>query len=126
MGVRTAKEMAEAWAADRARRPEREWWGPWRLRRESFVLEFYEPGRSGSSYEVPLDNAASCAGLLDTIVQVFEKTWSTPEVMTWFLAAINDLIHPQSSLCSMGVDRGRIDVQELLRAGNWLPGDGPA
>jgi hypothetical protein len=79
--------------------PKRDWHG-WKLR--GCVLSYRAYG-NGGEYPVDLEHfAQSPARLLDIIFQVQSKTWATRECVKGLLNALQDLIHPQSTLCSMG------------------------
>ena len=74
-------------------------------------LRFY--GQDGKEwYEVPMDECADSAEVLDWIVQVHSKTWATSEVFHAFVEGLNDLLRFQENYCSHG--ESRKVVRELL------------
>ncbi len=78
-------------------------WGPWRLNRTTAELV-------SDRYSVDLERCLTCADVLDWIFQVSNKVWATPAVVAGLISAINDVLHPQSTLCSFG------SPKELTRA----------
>ena len=75
--------------------------GPWKWDIERGVLV-----HEHSHYEVDLERMTSSAELLDWIFQLEGKTWMTREAMGHFIEAIQFIVHPQGTLCSMGCERG--------------------
>jgi hypothetical protein len=69
-------------------------WGPWRLNKSHFVLYCDE-------YQVDLEQCLSSAQILDWLCQVAHKTWATDHV-TGLLAALDDILNIQGTLCSDG------------------------
>lgn len=80
-------------------------WGPWSLDTETRVLD----GPKG--YYVDLDQCQTSAQVLDWVVQVATKSWADAEVVMGLLRAINDILRPQSNLCSSGVHKTMSDAQ---------------
>lgn len=71
-------------------------WGNWTLNQEDGYLE-HENG-----YEISLSSCRTPAQLLDWIFQVRPKNWVDPSEMYNLLEAIDEIIAPQSRLCSNG------------------------
>ena len=69
--------------------------------RKEFV--FLQDGRE--IYWVDTDRCGTCAELLDWIFQLHGKAWVSPEVMFDFLTLVQVHIAPQSTMCSMGVEK---------------------
>jgi hypothetical protein len=65
-------------------------------------------------YWIDLREITTSAGMLDWIFQIAGKTWGTPEVVAGLVQAFQDLLHPQSTLCSFGVERGPIRVRDRI------------
>jgi hypothetical protein len=76
-------------------------WGPWRLDPDTYVLFWGDPRR----YEVDLERCRTSAEVLDWICQVAGKQWSDDANLAGLVRAINDVLHPQASLCSWGASR---------------------
>ena len=71
---------------------------------------------AGYEYEIDLDRCATAAAMLDWIFQIQAKTWrGQPEVTLDLVHAFAELLHPQATLCSMGQERGPINVARTLR-----------
>jgi hypothetical protein len=69
--------------------------------------------RSGF-YEIDLEDMRTSAETLDWIFQVAMKSWATPDIVASLITAIDELIAPQANLCSCGVERGPIDVWDVV------------
>ena len=82
-------------------------WGRWRYNETMMFLELWT-AKGGWLYEIDLFRCRTSAQVLDHIIQLHEKSWLTNDDMRDFLEAINDLLHPQSTLCGLGIDRGEI------------------
>jgi hypothetical protein len=74
-------------------------WGAWSLNHTDLTLEFE---RDGHSYWCDLEDMTDSAQALDWIAQVAGKTWATAEDVGNLVLAINELLRPQSRLCSDG------------------------
>jgi hypothetical protein len=72
-------------------------WGSWKFDAHRLVLE-YEP----FSYEVDLERLTSAARALDVIFQLSGKTWIKRNDIGDLIEAMDDLLHPQATLCSWG------------------------
>jgi hypothetical protein len=77
-------------------------WGQWRLNRKNNTLEHTG---GGGGYWIDLDGMKTSAQCLDWIFQVYKKRWHTRDDAHALLDAIQDLINPQATLCSFGVER---------------------
>jgi len=106
-GYRTGALRAEAeasWMAhmSRATQSEGPWgpWGPWTLNQDTLELAI-SVKREGWNrcYEVDLERIKSSAAMLDWIMQVANKSWTTPEDIGHLVRALNDIFQLQVWLC---------------------------
>jgi hypothetical protein len=81
--------------------PRRDWHG-WTLR--GTVLS-YPAYANGNRYGFELTRFVSSARMLDIIMQVDGKTWATAHCLAGLIHALNDILRPQATLCSMGRDK---------------------
>jgi hypothetical protein len=88
-------------------------WGDWRLNRDALVLELVKDGRL--QYELDLESFTSAAKLLDMIVQVHHKTWTSVEDVGQLVAALDQIFNIQPALTPMGEDKG-FESREALTA----------
>lgn len=90
----------------------RDSWGPWRLdtRRHVLGVEAYAPG---GYYEIDLEECIDSAKVLEWIVQVTGKSWTTPAVVAGLVNALNDILIPQATICGSGV--GHSITAEVVR-----------
>ncbi|MGI8514051.1 MAG: hypothetical protein ACR2NT_02735 [Acidimicrobiia bacterium] len=67
-------------------------------------------------YEVDLERCLTSAQVLDWICQVAGKTWADDQTLAGLVRAIDDILHPQGTLCSFGTSRTitRPDVKGLV------------
>jgi hypothetical protein len=72
-------------------------WGPWRLDPQWYVLVRADPW-----YEIDLEKCTTSAHVLDWIMQINGKTWGDHATLAGLVRAFDDLLHPQSTLCSFG------------------------
>jgi hypothetical protein len=82
-------------------------WGPWTYDPKSLTLNL-GADHQAARYYVDLEECRTSAATMDRIFQIAGKTWATPEVMHGLITAIDDLLDPQATLCSWGVERGPI------------------
>ena len=80
-------------------------WGGWKLRKSTYELTYRPYADAVYVYPVDLEQFTTSAQVLDTIIQVAEKTWATDEVLAGLVRAINDLLRPQGTLCSSGTNK---------------------
>lgn len=106
--IRTAEVVKFGDLADAPRRIEGDW-GPWAL--DSTNRELVH--RDGD-YPIDLMRCYDSAAVLDWIMQVAGKRWSDPKTTAGLVTAINDIIHPQSTLCSWG-NPTRLDSLQLAQ-----------
>src|SRR5689334_18567187 len=85
-------------------------WGNWRYHARLFVLTHVP-----EDYEIRLDECSTSAETLDWIFQVANKTWMTQEDKGNLIDALQDLLHPQATLCSFGASK-KLDVKKHLTA----------
>lgn len=80
------------------------------------VLSLY--GAAGRFvYECDLERCTTSAGVLDWLCQVAGKMWATDRVLAGLARAMNDLLHPQATMCSFGKGRPAVNVKTLLMPG---------
>lgn len=102
-------------------------WGPWQLDADTpalYIPRTPEPG--DDLYWLPLDSCVTSAAVLDWIFQVNAKTWATVEIRAGLLNALDDVLDPQSTICSFG-QGSALPVDEIrARAADvatWLPAE---
>jgi hypothetical protein len=83
-----ADKFVKQWTIER-----RTLWGSWTLNRKTNEL-----GYPPAAYWIPAEQLQSATNLLDWIFQLNSKSWVTPQLMKDFLDAVEDLVHPQSSI----------------------------
>jgi hypothetical protein len=91
-------------------------WGPWTFDRERLVLDLTVNGEE--LYDVDLERCPTAEAVLDWIAQVQGKAWATPEVTGQLVAALCDLLSPQTRLCPGGMGRRcdpAEDISQVLR-----------
>jgi hypothetical protein len=71
-------------------------WGGWSLHGDHL---FY------GDYCFELDDTGSSASVLDMIMQIAMKKWATDECLAGLVHALDDIFHPQATLCSCGADK---------------------
>lgn len=111
MTFRTAAELCLILAADRQNRI-RFGWGNWEYRAHNLTLFHVE-----HRYEIDLERCATSAQILDWIFQISSKDWGTEDVAT-LIQAFDDLLAPQRFICSVGRERGPIDVRAVIERKN--------
>ena len=60
------------------------------------------PAYAGGVYPIDLERFTSSARVLDTTMQVAGKGWATNACLAGLVRALDDILHPQSTLCSCG------------------------
>ena len=75
-------------------------WGGWALDKDTLVLR-----HKGTNYEVYLDECNNSAQILDWIVQVSQKSWSTNDVIGELVRALDDILGIQGHFCGSGQSR---------------------
>jgi hypothetical protein len=83
--------------------------GGWRFIKDARVLELHD-AEGRWRYEVDLDRCRTAAEMMDWIFQIEGKSWATDPIVRGLIRALNELLKPQATLCSGGVERGPIDV----------------
>ena len=77
-------------------------WGPWQLDASTCVLYTDQPYH----YEIDLEQCLTSAHVLDRVMQIAGKDWpGSDQILAGMLRALNDVLHPQASLCSWGKPR---------------------
>jgi hypothetical protein len=72
-------------------------WGDWVFDAKRLTLT-YKP----FSYEIDLERLTTSARALDVIFQLSGKTWIKRKDIGDLVKALDDLLHPQATLCSWG------------------------
>jgi hypothetical protein len=67
------------------------------------------------SYYVDLEKCKTSAGVLDCIMQVAGKGWATDHILASLVHEIYRLLSPQANLCSMGQEKGPIDIKKVIK-----------
>jgi hypothetical protein len=88
-------------------------WIDWRLDADHLVLGCFNP-KGPVPYEVDLNRCRTSAEVLDWIFQLRGKGWAQGRSVSGFIAALNDVVHPQEFLCSSGQPK-EITSAELIR-----------
>ncbi|MEU6265552.1 hypothetical protein [Saccharopolyspora shandongensis] len=70
-----------------------------RLDKETRTLQL---DQDDASYEVDLDDCLTSARVLDWIMQITAKPWATDATIAGLIRALDDVLQPQTTLCSMG------------------------
>ena len=76
--------------------------------------------RSGGVYPIGLERSTRSARMFDTIMQVAGKVWATDACLAGLVRALNDIFHPQSTLCSCGTDKRLTEKQIKTRRGRRM------
>lgn len=88
-------------------------WGNWTYDSAGFTLTHVRKG-SQEDYCVCLEERVDSAKTLDWIMQLVHKKWIGAQDALDFLNALDDVLSPQSNMCSRGMST-RIDPQEVAR-----------
>jgi hypothetical protein len=75
-------------------------WGPWKLDPDRFVLD-RDPD-SLNSYPIDLLSCQDSDEVLDWICQVARQKWADDVTLAGLARALNDVLLPQATLCSVG------------------------
>jgi hypothetical protein len=90
-----------------ASKPLPQQWGKWKLDRDRGAIFYDGP----HDYWFPLAQVNNSAEVLDWIVQLHERTWSTPEDIGNLVAALDDIFDLQNNVCGCGIDH-RFDAKQ--------------
>lgn len=102
--------------------PRRGDWGPWLLDEASHVLHL-----PSDLYWVDLTTCLTSAAALDWIFQLAGKAWVDDRTLAGLVRALDDLLHPQATLCSHGIGKAmtpaevRARVAEVAKWEPYLP-----
>jgi hypothetical protein len=103
-------ERVRAYVIIKRREPR---WGGWRL--SGTCLDYPMDRKYGSgSYGWDVRRLTSSSQMLDFIMQVDSKNWATDECLAGLVRALHDILNPQATLCSGGVDK-RVTEAEIRR-----------
>lgn len=64
-------------------------------------------------YDIPVASLTDPAQLLDWLCQIKGKNWATDEALAGLVRAFDDILHPQTNMCSWGIGR-KIDPFEVI------------
>jgi hypothetical protein len=78
--------------------PSLEDWNYWRIDSTNYMLV-------GIWYEVDLERCCSSAEVLDWIIQISQKGWATPDVLSGLIHSLGWILDPQRHLCSFGANK---------------------
>jgi hypothetical protein len=79
-------------------------WGRWTFDRKALVLAYRESPNHYPQYEIDLERCNTSAEVLDWICQLEHKCWTSAEDIGNLVSAFDDLLRPQTGLCSFGCD----------------------
>jgi hypothetical protein len=96
------EELVCVRASDIEMRARQHDWNGWKLR--GTVL-WYPAYPNGSIYGFDLMRFVSSAKVLDIIMQVGGKAWATDQCLAGLVHALDEILYPQSNLCSGGTDK---------------------
>ncbi len=85
-------------------------WNGWMYDKLRIVLIWSKP-----HYEVDVEQCRTSAHLLDWIFQVETKGWADDACIAGLIRALSELLDPQATLCSNGIEQGPIDVKHELK-----------
>jgi hypothetical protein len=85
-------------------------WGPWKLDPDRFVLD--RAPDSVNSYPIDLLSCQDSDEVLDWICQVACQRWADDATLAGLARALNDVLDPQATLCSVGEPK-RISENQL-------------
>jgi hypothetical protein len=90
-------------------------WGGWLLveTENKLFYPIHGPVERGG-YVIDLERFTSSASMLDTIIQVAKKTWTSDACVAGLVWALQDLFEPQETLCGNGANLQMTSAQ--LRA----------
>ncbi len=88
---------------------------PWSFDKTALSLVLLAPRKEGPrGYKIDLEQCQTSAEVLDWIMQVASKRNVSDRVLAWLVRDLRDLLGPQSTLCTGGIERGPIDIQDAL------------
>ena len=88
---------------------------PWSFDKTALSLVLHAPQQEGpQGYDIDLEQCCTSAEVLDWIMQVASKQDVSDRVLAWLVRDLRDLLGPQSTLCTGGIERGPINIQDVL------------
>jgi len=112
-----SKTLVVICAADIQMRARVSDWGGWYLSKNLELLYRAYPG--GGVYPIDPEYLTSSPAMLDLIIQVAKKEWATDACLAGLVRALNDLLDPQSTLCSCGSHKKTTPEKIRQRLVNW-------
>jgi hypothetical protein len=83
-------------------------WGGWEF--DGTYLEY-------DGYYIDVRTMTTSAQVLNWLCQIQGKSWATDAVLAGLLRAVDDLLHPQATLCGMGehktIDNPLLAIERL-------------
>jgi len=107
-----------------ASKPLPERWGNWKLDRARRAIYYDGP----HDFWFPLAQVNNSTEVLDWVVQLHERSWTTPEDIGNLVAALDDIFDLQNNMCGCGIDHrfnAKEHVTKLFPASNEVPPDAP-
>ena len=96
-------------------RPLKAKWGDWIFDDRRLTLTCYGCyAHPDNGYEIDLEEIDCSAEMLDTIFQIRNKNWATPQRLKDLLDALHALLRPQANYCSFGQDT-KVPSAEILK-----------
>jgi hypothetical protein len=65
-------------------------------------------------YEIDISTKTTSAKLLDLVVQVSKKRWSTDAIVSDLIRKMDEALNIQANICSWGRDAGNFDAEAHL------------
>jgi hypothetical protein len=93
--------------------PQRDW-GGWHRRGRTlcYPVRYSGEEQSNRTYDLDLLRFTSSAQVLNMIIQVGQKTWATNACLAGLVRALDDILCPQGTLCSSGMDH-RLTTKQI-------------
>jgi len=91
--------------------PDRSTWGPWKFELKTLTLRY----PSQHNYEIRLDEVDGSAEMLDWVMQLQMKTWTTAADIGYLVEAFYKLFDPQATLCGRGLIKSLMHARSSAR-----------
>jgi hypothetical protein len=93
-------------AGDRPPAADGDHWGPWVYRQQTAELSYAD------RYSIDLERCRTSAQVLDWVVQLRHKSWTTAADIGALVAALDDLLDLQATRCGWGVERSIVSRKQ--------------